>query len=213
MSIGRARLLRGVAAAIALVAVVAGAAAAPHAGTALVVSEPLPSPDAIVSLASHEWERLPETAAQARRNPHAIVVLTLPQPVTQFNCHDCAHRTEALSRQGIEKSRVRIVPLTGPGTHGEAVATRAFVMAEHLRSLLVVTSPYHTRRSLATFRKVFEATGVTIGVAPATRTSEARPERWWAASYDRAYVRYEWAALLYYRVKYGVPMSEGGRHE
>ena len=189
------------------------AAAAPHAGTALVVSQPLTSPDAIVSLASHEWERLPEAAAQARQHPHAILVLTLPQPVTQFNCHDCAHRTDALLQQGIDRSRIRIVPLTGPGTYGEAVATRLLVTGEHLRSLLVVTSPYHTRRSLATFRKAFETTGVTIGVVPATRTSEARPERWWAASYDRSYVRYEWAAMLYYRLKYGVPLGEDVRHE
>jgi uncharacterized SAM-binding protein YcdF (DUF218 family) len=195
------------------VAVIAMAAAAPRAGAALVVSQSVASPDAIVSLASHEWERLPETAAQARQNPHAVVVLTLPQTVTQFNCHDCAHRTETLSRQGVDKSRIRIVPLTGPGTYGEAVATRTLVTGEHLRSLLVVTSPYHARRSLATFRKVFETTGVSVGVAPATRTSEARPERWWAAAYDRAYVRYEWAAMLYYRVKYGVPLSDGARHE
>ena len=47
-----------------------------HAGSALVVSEPLASPDAIVSLASHEWERLPAAAALARQYPEALVVLT-----------------------------------------------------------------------------------------------------------------------------------------
>jgi len=68
-----------------------------------------------------------------------------------------------------------------------------------------VTSPYHTRRSLATFRQVVGAAGASVGVEPATRTSPARPERWLAASYDRAYVRYEWAAVFYYWLRYGVP--------
>jgi len=186
-----------------------------HAGSALVVSEPLASPDAIVSLASHEWERLPAAAALARQYPEALVVLTLPQPITEFNCHDCVHRAERLARAGVEARRIRVVPLTAPGTYGEAVATRALVTGQHLRSVLIVTSPYHTRRSLATFRTAFDATGVAVGVVPASATSPARPDSWWADPYDRAYVRYEWAAVLYYWMRYGVPMSSqrdnGGR--
>ena len=73
---------------------------------------------------------------------------------------------------------------------------------------MVVTSPYHTRRSLATFRQVFAGTPITIGVVPAEATSPARPDWWWwAAPYDRAYVGYEWAAITYYWFKYGVPIA------
>src|SRR5512146_2396106 len=43
-----------------VVLLVGGAVLLPDAGTALVVSQPVDNPDAIVSLASHEWERLPE---------------------------------------------------------------------------------------------------------------------------------------------------------
>jgi uncharacterized SAM-binding protein YcdF (DUF218 family) len=107
---------------------------------------------------------------------------------------------------GVEADRIRIVPLTLGGTHGEAVATRAFVSERHLRSVLVVTSPYHTRRSLATFRSALASAGVEVGVAPASSTSPARPDRWWASGYDRGYVVYEWAAVVYYRLRYGVPL-------
>lgn len=188
-------------------AVVLCAAAAPYAGSALVVSAAVRSPDVIVSLASHEWERLPAAANMARRYPDALVLLTLPPAVNGFNCYDCAHRTDHLVKAGVAKERIRIVPLTQGGTYGEAVATRDFVAGRHLGSMLVVTSPYHTRRSLATFRTVLAPAGVAIGVAPATATSPARPEWWWAASYDRAYVGYEWAAALYYWLWHGVPVS------
>ena len=198
----RTRLLSSGLATASFVLVVGCAAALPYAGTALVVSSPLSSPDAIVSLASHEWERLPATAELSRRYPKAQVVLTLPQPVTQFNCHDCVHRAERLMNAGVEVGRIRVVPLTLGGTYGEAMAVRGLVTEHHLKSVLVVTSPYHTRRSLATFRKALDDVGAAVGVAPASKTSPARPELWWARSYDRAYVAYEWAARLYYWLRH-----------
>jgi uncharacterized SAM-binding protein YcdF (DUF218 family) len=70
--------------------------------------------------------------------------------------------------------------------------------------MLVVSSPYHTRRAFAVFRHVLTGTGVEVGVAPATLFSQARPELWWAAPYDRWYVAYEWAATVYYAVRHGI---------
>lgn len=189
--------LRGVLIGLALLAV---GVAASSAGKWLVVSRPLAYPDAIISLASHEWERLPVTARLASAAPSALVLLTLPQPVTRYNCHDCSGRVSLLQRLGVPSDRVRILPIASPGTHGEALATRAFARQAHIRRLLIVTTPYHTRRSLATFRSVFDGSGLEIGIEPATVSSPARPERWWAAPYDRAYVAYEWAALIYYAV-------------
>ena len=176
--------------------------AAHNAGTWLVVSRPLERPEAIISLASHEWERLPATARLASATPSAVVLLTLPQPATPFNCHDCSGRLARLRRLGVASDRVRIVPITGRGTYGEALATLAFLRHTHVRRLVIVTTPYHTRRALATFQSVFDGSGVEIGIHPATASSPARPERWWASPYDRAYVAYEWAATLYYGFRY-----------
>jgi uncharacterized SAM-binding protein YcdF (DUF218 family) len=179
----------------------------PRAGVALVTYEAGPPPDAIVSLASHEWERLPEAIAQAAAHPRALVVLTIPEHVTIYNCHDCGHRGELLIDAGVHVSRIRQIRVTSGGTFGEALAMKRFMTEYNLKHLLVVTSPYHTRRSLATFRAVFADTPVTIGVLPATAYSPARPKAWWWSDYDRAYVRYEWAAVLYYWIKYHVPMT------
>lgn len=177
-----------------------------HAGTALVVARPIADPELIVSLASHEWERLPETARWAARYPQALVVLTQPQSVTIYNCHDCANRVHRLALLGVPEERIVTLVLNGPGTHGEAVAVRAYAEQQGVQRVLVVTSPYHTRRSLAVFRKVFAPLPVAIGVAPARETSVADPNRWWWGRYDRAYVGYEWAALLYYAGRYSVPL-------
>jgi uncharacterized SAM-binding protein YcdF (DUF218 family) len=177
-----------------------------YAGTLLVLSCPLEHPDAILSLASHEWERLPATAAIASRYPSALVLLTLPQPVTPYNCHDCGGRVDRLRRLGVASDRVRIVPLSSPGTYGEALAALVFARGSPIRRLLIVTSPYHTRRSLSTFRSIFDGSGVDLGVVPAVDSSPARPRLWWTAPYDRAYVAYEWSAAVYYIVRYGLPI-------
>lgn len=174
------------------------------AGRWLVVSAPIDRPDAIVSLASHEWERLPATAEQALRFRDALVVLTLPEIVNPYNCHDCANRGHRLELAGVAPSRVRVVRLTDPGTHGEALAMRRFVETSGARRVLVVTSPYHTRRSLAVFRAELEPLGVAVGIAPALATSPAKPAWWFVAPYDRAYVVYELAAVAYYAGRYGV---------
>ena len=88
-------------AAVAAVALVAGLAVA---GRLLVVTAPVIQPDAIVSLASHEWERLPEAARLAARSPAASVLLTQPPAVTLRNCHDCAHRVDRLAHLGVSRS-------------------------------------------------------------------------------------------------------------
>jgi uncharacterized SAM-binding protein YcdF (DUF218 family) len=191
---------------VCLAAIGALALVGPYAGLALVVSVPVLSPDAIVSLASHEWERLPVTAKLAADNPYAFVILTLPQPVTKYNCHDCANRSERLTRSGVDSKRIKILPITASGTHGEALSAREFVSRSGIKRLMVVTSPYHTRRALATFKSVLAGTGVEVGVTPAITHSPARPDRWWSAPYDRAYVRYEWAGLVYYWLRYHVPL-------
>ncbi len=175
-----------------------------YAGVWLVVSHPVERPDVIVSLASHEWERLPLVARLATDHPDAAVLLTEPQPPTPFNCHDCANRVERLRHLGVDDARVEVLPIIGQGTHGEALTLLAHARERGVHRLVVATSPYHTRRALATFRKVFEGTGIEIGIEPATDSSEARPSIWWWPGYDRAYVVYEWAAIANYVVKYGV---------
>jgi uncharacterized SAM-binding protein YcdF (DUF218 family) len=196
----------GLALAIALVLLLPTA----WAGGALVVEVPLSDPDAILSLASHEWERLPRTAALAASFPRARVILTDPSLMTEANCHDCANRGRRLVRLGVDASRIVHLPVLAAGTHGEALAALGYTRANEIKRLVIVTSPYHTRRSLATFRAVFDGSGVVLGIQPASVTPAIRPAFWWLQGYDRAYVPYEWAAVLYYRWQYGIPVSASG---
>ena len=178
------------------------------AGSGLVVELPLTEPDAIVSLGSHEHERLPMAAQLAQANPRAMLLLTRPREVTVHNCEDCEHRIDRLRDLGVVDARVHVLQLSDDSTHGEALVTLAFARAAGIRRLMIVTSPYHTRRALAAFKRVFDGSGVALGVEPARETSPARPSRWLLGSYDRGYVAYEWIGIAYYMSKYGVRFQD-----
>jgi uncharacterized SAM-binding protein YcdF (DUF218 family) len=175
-----------------------------YAGDALVVSRPLDRPDAIISLASHEWERLPRAAELARSTPSAAVWLTVPVRVTRHNCENCGERVARLANAGVDPSRVVLLPDRVMNTHDEAKAAVAFARLHPVDRLVVVTSPFHTRRALATFTRAFEAAGLHTEVGMVTPVGQANPSHWWLRRSDRQYVAYEWAAIVYYGARYGV---------
>jgi uncharacterized SAM-binding protein YcdF (DUF218 family) len=130
--------------------------------------------------------------------------LTVPLHITEQNCHRCGERRDVLIGAGVDGNRIHILPDRVSNTHDEAAACLHYVEQTKAAEIVVVTSPYHTRRALATFRRVFGGTEVRVAIRPATAASPARPQRWWQQHYDRAYVAYEWAAILYYAVKFGI---------
>ncbi len=175
-----------------------------YGGEALVVSRQVEAPDVIVVLASHEWERLPAAAQLARSHPGAQVWLTLPVHITSSNCHDCSQRLTWLSEAGIEPGRVTVLPQRVTNTYDEANAAAAWVRGHHISRLVIVTSPYHARRALATFHQRFDSAGLHTDIGLATPLAGVDPPHWWRRNYDRQYVSYEWAGIVYYAIRFGV---------
>ncbi len=176
-----------------------------YGGDSLVVSEAIDQPDAIVVLASHEWERLPVAAELARQYPAAHVLLTQPAEVTDHNCYECSKRVSWLGDAGVSRARVTVLSQPVTNTYDEARATLAFADRQSVHRLVIVTSPYHGRRALATFRYLFKSAGVRTHVGLASPLSRAEPAHWWRRRYDREYVAYEWAGIIYYAIRFGVP--------
>lgn len=161
-------------------------------GPWLIQEAPLESPDAILSLGSHEHERFPETAAQARRWPSAQVLITEPREVSPYNCDACGERVEWLISLGIERSRISVLAPAVENTRDELGRAAEWMRSRGARRLLVVTSPYHTRRVLALAAS--QDHGILTGVV-ASPSPETLPRPWWRHKYGRWYVTYEVAAL------------------
>jgi uncharacterized SAM-binding protein YcdF (DUF218 family) len=168
-------------------------ALSPLPGAWLIRDVPIDRPDAILSLASHERERFPTVAAQAKHWPAAKVLLTVPNEVNRYNCDACSHRTEWLEALGVRGDRIVVLSPGTLNTRGEVQLAAAWLRDHGLARLLVVTSPYHTRRVRLLSRT--NARGIEVGVTASTALGGV-PTPWWARRYGRWYVTYEYAALL-----------------
>lgn len=81
---------------------------------------------------------------------------------------------EILVRKGVPRDRIRILGESLLSTIDEATAARD-VDAGPLRTILVVTSPYHVRRVKMTFGDILPNIRVIVTANP----HEPYPERWW----------------------------------
>lgn len=86
-------------------------------------------------------------------------------------------------------------------TMDEARLIEKEVEARGIRSLLIITSPIHSRRAWLTYRKVFGNMDVRILILP-SEYSGFHPEDWWK---ERGYVSeviVEYEKLIFYALKY-----------
>lgn len=109
-----------------------------------------------------------------------------------------------LRRAGVPGGKIEIVWPPVESTYEEAVRLREHAAARGLRSLLVVTSAYHSRRARWTLGRVFRDTGVRVeleAVAPGEQAPT--PGAWWLSRLGWRMVAGEYLKLAYYRLSYG----------
>jgi uncharacterized SAM-binding protein YcdF (DUF218 family) len=88
-------------------------------------------------------------------------------------------------------------------TGGEADAVRGAVEQKKIRSILIVTSPYHSRRALGIFRRAFRGRGVEIEIATCDYPAFLL-QPWWKSHMGQKTVLTEYFGLAYYWLRGGV---------
>ena len=68
------------------------------------------------------------------------------------------------------------------------------------RSIILVTSPTHSRRARNVFAKYFKGSGIKIIIAP-VKKSKFKLEGWWRRHEDTQLVIWEYVSLVYYFLK------------
>jgi uncharacterized SAM-binding protein YcdF (DUF218 family) len=190
-----------------LVFIVAWEVVAWVAARALVVDADLSSADAIVVLSgsSAYVERTHKAAELYREGRAPLVWLTDDHTrggwssALQRNPYFVERATDELIKSGVPAERIRIVPGVASSTRDESLIVRDYASSQGVRSVLVVTSAYHSRRALRTLRQVFAGTGTTIGVHAVAATSNAW---WWLQPNGWRDVAGEYVKLSYYWFKY-----------
>jgi hypothetical protein len=175
------------------------------AGGFLVVADPLPRrADAIVVLAGSVRDRALEAARLFQTGIAPRVVVTrepLPTGETALRAAgvELPESDELLRRAlgglGVPPSAIVTLRRRAQSTASEARTIARWACAHGIRSLVVVTSPSHTRRARLI---VGRALGPTIALA--MRPSRARfgGARWYAVRRDAKLVLSEWQKLAYH---------------
>jgi len=147
------------------------------AGENWVVEDPLQKSDAIIELSIDNFyaDRATRTAEIYRQGLAPVVVasgvrLRPYAGVSELMEHDLIER-------GVPKEKILRYPHDAENTREEAEALAKFAAQKKWKSVIIVTSNYHTRRTRYIFRRIFPA-NISVSVAGA-RDGDFDPERWY----------------------------------
>ena len=131
----------------------------------LFVNVPMKHADAIIVLGGEPVAR-PQEAAR-------LYKLGVASKVFVTGTGDASTIRKVLLEKGVPATAITMESKART-THANAVLLKPLIEAAKVHSALIVTSPFHTRRALATFRKVMPE--ITFGVTDASIGWWKRPE-------------------------------------
>ena len=179
-------------------------------GNYLIVKQPLENADLIVCMASEPVAR-GLAAAEFYKNGLAprvfIMRKELPdgyEDLKERKIHYPETRDlliMMLEGLGVPRSACLTSDHFVGSTFEEGKMVRDYVREQGYRSLIIVTSPYHTRRTWLTFKKLFEKDGVKVIMMP-SHYSGFRADDWWKTNKYIKELIIEYQKLIYYTLKY-----------
>ena len=151
----------------------------------LCVTSRLQSSDAIVVLGGEPVLRA-EYAAHLATNGLAPLVIVSGDG-------DCETNRRVLARHGVATNHIEL-ECASRTTQENALLTVRLLRERKCRRVILVTSWFHSRRALSSFRKY--APEIEFSSAPVAR---AKPRR-----YERGYVVSEYLKIIGYAIRYGI---------
>lgn len=161
---------------------------------------------ALVIMAGSPRERLPAAAHLYRQGAAPQILLTNDgilsawSPEQQRNLYHVEWAELELLAAGVPREAIVILPFTASGTMYDARHAVAYARAQGLKSLLVVTSDYHTRRTLWCFQRAAGSEPLQLGVVPA-QNGRPEPLTW----ERRRTLLLEAIKFLWYQLRYEWP--------
>ena len=114
--------------------------------------------------------------------------------------YECDLTRSAILLTGIDSNAVTTLP-QGTSTFEESEAIEKYCVDQNIKSCIVVSSLFHTRRVSRTVKKKLEQAGVdTYLIGAPSRFYE--PTAWWKSEYGLLDLNNEYVKLGYYFIKY-----------
>ena len=175
----------------------------------LIVSAPLQQADAIAVLSGaavyKERTRYAAELFQAGRAQRIVLTNDNYQggysPKEDRNPFYYELETAELVRRGVPKDRIDVILEPVDGTFAETKLLLQHAESQGWKSMLVVTSAYHSRRTWWTFRKVFKGSSLSVGIEPVPPGRQTPPPgTWWMYITGWKVVPPEYVKMAYYWV-------------
>lgn len=171
-------------------------------GNYLIVSDPIDRVDAIVVLSGGEKDRLPETAQLFLEGVSDSVIMTDTGLLSEGSESEAAVdpnviKAYDLTQLGVPISNILVPKGVVGSTMDEAYAILELMQKQGMQSMIIVTDPYHSRRTKLIFEDVFQDSGISIKVR-SVQGHWFTSTGWWLHPAGWKYLLLEYAKLFSY---------------
>lgn len=167
-------------------------------GKYLIVKDKLEKADVILVLAGdYNGERVIEGVKLFKRGYAKRILMSGGPVVWRLTYADWMKKQAVES--GVPKKAI-LLQDKSMSTIDDAVYSLPVVKKMNFKSVILVTSPQHTRRAGKVFKKLYSKEGIRVIVWPAEK-SDFNPDRWWTRYEDRAFVVWEYVSFVLYFLK------------
>ncbi|MEZ0396558.1 MAG: YdcF family protein [Anaerolineales bacterium] len=137
--------------------------------------------------------------------PRLVIARAEPSPAERLGLlpNETDISVAILERQGVPPQAITVLEIPGgvTSTYDEAVVLRAYVEANAIRRVILVTSAFHTRRAGWIVRQELAGLNVTVELV-AARSPDYDETNWWQSEAGLINVNNEYIKLGYYLVTY-----------
>jgi uncharacterized SAM-binding protein YcdF (DUF218 family) len=170
------------------------------AGAFLIVADGLEPAKAIVILGGGNESRMAEALALYEEGYSRLIILTETGiHLDEFDYLQSFDLQIQLLNNGIPSGNILITNEEVNSTLDEAKAIRELLQNQQLDSAIIVTDPYHARRTRIIFNDVLEDSIIRVRIRP-TRSSWYNSQTWFLSAKGWQYTILEYAKLAAYWV-------------
>ncbi|MFC1883557.1 YdcF family protein [Thermodesulfobacteriota bacterium] len=179
-------------------------------GRFLVIEQPLKKADAMLCLSGAPIERGLAASDLFVKGLAPKVIITrgpLPDGLNHLEKIGVEYQEprdlllNILKRRGVPGSSCFIDDRIVTSTFSEAALVKTIIDKEGYKSIIIITSPFHTRRAWLTFKEVLKDSNVDL-IIYGSPYSDFSPEGWWKNRRYTKKVIIEYQKLIYYTLKY-----------
>lgn len=136
------------------------------AGAFLIVADPLKHVDALVVLSGGDTDRVVEAAKLMKAGYARVLVITeTGESQGEISPPSASLRREAI-RLGVSADAILVTGQPASSTTEEAEAVLVLMEKRGFTSCIVVTDPFHSRRTRLVFRDTLHGRGISVRIHP-----------------------------------------------